>query len=99
VTQQITQMFSSGDPEHLRAALARAGVPAEMIDELQQALLEDGVVDAKGRPLPGVRDLGAESEGWLGRLTTKVSRGAIQLAEGVSVEVIAVALAKFVGIG
>jgi hypothetical protein len=65
-------------------------VPDDELEELHQALLTDG--DPGG-------ELGPAAMGWIGKLTTKVSTGAISLAGAASTEIVSHAILKALGLG
>ena len=87
VAQQPVQVQINnwGDIE---VELGKLGVPDAELRELQQALASDGA-----------QAIGPETQGWLGRLAGKVGSGSVVLAEGVTVEVVAEALARALGVG
>jgi hypothetical protein len=68
----------------LRETLATMGVPDEELAELLEAIKRDD-------------GLGEETQGWLGRLAGKVGTGAVTLATGVTTEVVALEIAKALG--
>lgn len=70
----------------LRATLLELGLPEQELGELEEALAADDGV-------------GAETQGWLGRLASNVGTGAITLGSGVTTEIVAGEIAKAVGLG
>jgi hypothetical protein len=69
----------------LRERLVELGLPDEELAELADALTRDGGV-------------GPETQNWLGRLAGKVGTGALTLGGGVTVEVVALEVAKALGL-
>jgi len=74
----------------LREELTELGVPDDELEELHQALMTDG--DPGG-------ELGPAAMSWIGKLTTKVSTGAIGLAGAASTEIVSHAILKALGLG
>jgi hypothetical protein len=69
----------------LRERLVELGLPDDELAELADALARDGGV-------------GPETQSWLGRLAGKAATGALTLGGGVTVEVVALEVAKALGV-
>lgn len=69
----------------LRERLVQLGLPDAELAELADALARDGGV-------------GPETQNWLGRLAGKVAVGTLKLGGGVTVEVVALEVAKALGV-
>ncbi len=74
----------------LQQRLVQLGVPREEVESLEAALHLDG--DPSG-------ELGPATQSWVGRLTARVSSGAVALADGVAVEMVVRELLKVFGLG
>lgn len=74
----------------LRAELAELGVPDDELDDLHAALLADGH--------PGDGGLGTAASGWLGRLSVKVSSGAVALAGTATTEAVTHVILRTLGL-
>lgn len=78
------------DWDALESELRELGLGAVELDDLQASLQQDA-----GHAAPGT--LGPATEGWLGRLATRVGAGSLALASGVTVDVVAHAISKALG--
>lgn len=65
----------------LQDRLAELGVPEEALNELADAIARDDGV-------------GIQTQSWLGRLAGRVGSGAVTLTTGITIEVIALEIAK-----
>jgi len=87
-SQQLVHI-EKGDLDGLKRGLRNAGVTSALIKELEAALQEDERAGKK---------LGPATTGWLTKLSAMAKSGALQLATGVTLELIKTGIAHFLGI-
>ncbi len=93
VTQQSLAIdVKAGDLDSLISFLRGVGVEDPDIDELRQALDQDG-------PTEGRKELGEKTQSWLGKMALKMGPASGSIGKGVATAVIAEALLRFLGLG
>ena len=90
VTQHVQQITTGSAWEEIRRDLEGVGVPADDVAQLRDALESDGEATAAG-------ELGPATQGWIGRIAGRVAAGALELAQGVSVEVLTQVILRALG--
>jgi hypothetical protein len=90
VTQHVQQITTGAAWDAIRQELEGVGIPSYEIEGLRYALEVDGEATAAG-------DLGPVTQGWIGRIAGKVASGALELAQGVSVEVVTQVILRALG--
>lgn len=86
---QVAQGVRQGDWGSLEKALISVGIPIDELAELKRAIEEDGV--------EGVDGVGPRTKGWLEKIVTKAKTGAIGLAGGITTEVLADFIVRYLG--
>ena len=88
-TQTVMQTVDAGDFASLRKYLHDLGVPSEDVDQLDQAIREDGERTE--------HSLGSRVKGWLGQFTQKAIDGAFKVAVSTAVPLAVEAIRNFYG--
>jgi AbiTii len=87
--KQVAVAIPPGDLDALRSKLLEFGVPSADVDALEATVVDDV-------PAPSDK-LGPKTKTWLGTLATKVGTGTVQLAKGVSIELVVKAVSAYFG--